>query len=413
MIDDLQIKTEERKYRSRWFYRGLTVALISISVFLIAELHTILLPIVMGAMLAYVFRPVKKWFLIRWIPHELAVFFAFGAAVCVISGAIMKAKQMVPDEKGKLELKVRLKYKLNERYEQLFSKANPALAVVQKEVQPLMTTMNDWLTLSDAETDLFLKYRAGFKGLEPISDRYYDYFKKSLKQGLKESELKPANEDSSKEAAGGGMLEALSIWILTPLMFIFLVFDNGQIRVSMISLVPNRYFEMTLTMVDELDEAIGAYLRGTFLECALVGGTLGLGLILFGFPVPVALFVAVISGLANGIPFLGPAIGLVIAMAYALIAEDTTPLIPGLTQEGLPIYVAILVGITHVLDNVVYSPIVLGGAVNLHPMVVILAITGGSILLGFWGMLLAIPTVVIFKTGLETLLKELKAYRII
>lgn len=411
MTHELKEKAEERKHRSRWFYRGLTVSLISLAAFLIMHLHAILLPILLGGMLAYLFRPIKKWFLVRWIPHELAVLLAFGMATLVVSGAVFRAKSLIPDEKGKLELKVRLKYKLNERYEQLFSKANPALAAIQKEVQPLMTQLNDWLTLSEAETDLFRKYRVGYRGEEPISDRYYEYFKKSLKQGLKDPDVSTVSDDTPKES--GSLLEALSTWILTPLIFIFMIFDNGQIRVSLIGLAPNRYFEMALTIVDELDEAIGKYLRGTFLECALVGGTMGIGLVLFGFPVPVALFVAVISGLANAIPFLGPAIGLVIAMAYALIAEDTTPLIPGLAADGLPIYVAILVLVTHILDNVVYSPVVLGGAVNLHPMVVIIAITGGSILLGFWGMLLAIPTVVIFKTGLETLLKELKAYRII
>lgn len=170
---------------------------------------------------------------------------------------------------------------------------------------------------------------------------------------------------------------------------------------------------MALVMLDDLDEAIGKYLRGTFLECSLVGGTMGFGLLLLGFPLSVSLFVAVVSGLANAIPFLGTVIGLIISLSYALIAEDTVPLIPGLAANGLPIYVAILVGITHVLDNAIYSPIVLGGAVNLHPLVVIIAIAGGSMMLGLWGMLLAIPTVVVLKTGVETLVKQLKAYRII
>jgi len=104
---------------------------------------------------------------------------------------------------------------------------------------------------------------------------------------------------------------------------------------------------------------------------------------------------------------------LVIALAYSLIAEDITPLIPGLSTDDLAIYVVVLIGIAHVLDNVVYQPFVLGNAVNLHPLVVILAIIGGSVLMGVWGMLLAIPTVVVVKTAVETLFKELKDYRII
>jgi predicted PurR-regulated permease PerM len=412
---NLEQKVGERDARSRLFYRGLLFTIFALTAFLLYELHAILLPILVGAMMAYLFRPIKNWFHVTWIPHELRVIMAVALSVCVVAVGVMKMREMIPNEKQKLELKVRLKYKLNERFDSVFAEPGAVAGAIKKEMQPLMLQLNELLTLSDEDRDLFMKYRRGYKGEDTISDRYFEYFKKNSKNNEREAASATQDEKLESGEAGGhaGWLETLEFWILTPLMFIFLIFDNGQIRTFGIGLVPNRYFEMALTMIDELDDAIGNYLRGTFLECSLVGATMGIGLILLGFPVSVALLVGVISGMANAIPFLGPAIGLVISIAYALIAEDTMPLIPGLSPDSLPIYVAILVGITHLLDNIVYSPVVLGGAVNLHPMVVIIAITAGSILLGFWGMLLAIPTVVILKTGLETLVKELKAYRII
>jgi predicted PurR-regulated permease PerM len=51
--------------------------------------------------------------------------------------------------------------------------------------------------------------------------------------------------------------------------------------------------------------------------------------------------------------------------------------------------------------------------VNIHPLVVVVAIIGGSLIMGLWGMLFAIPTVVVVKTVAETLFKELKDYRIV
>lgn len=414
-MNGVPLQKDERRQRSRWFYRSLFAFLLFVTAFLLIELHSILLPILVGAILAYLFRPIKNWFHISWLPHEARVILAVFLSISVLSGAAMKIREMIPNEKQKLELKVRLKYKLNERFDQTFANANPVMSVFQKELQPMMNQINEILTLSRADQDLFIKYRQGYKGEEPIPDRYFEYFKKNFKAGAPEvtTLTQPKLDEKSDKKGESSVLEALSLWILTPLIFIFLIFDHGQIRSFVLSLVPNRYFEMSLTMIDELDEAIGNYLRGTFLECSLVGLTMGIGLVLLGFPFSVACIVAVISGLANAIPFLGPAIGLIISLAYALIAEDTVPLIPWLAADSLPIAVAALVAITHILDNLVYSPVVLGGAVNLHPMVVIIAIAGGSILLGFWGMLLAIPTVVVFKTGLETLVKELKAYRII
>ena len=66
-----------------------------------------------------------------------------------------------------------------------------------------------------------------------------------------------------------------------------------------------------------------------------------------------------------------------------------------------------------VLDDVVFQPFVLGSAVSIHPLVVIVAIIGGSLVMGLWGMLFAIPTVVVVKTTVETLFRELKDYRIV
>jgi predicted PurR-regulated permease PerM len=115
----------------------------------------------------------------------------------------------------------------------------------------------------------------------------------------------------------------------------------------------------------------------------------------------------------NAIPFLGPIIALIASLIYALIAEDLSPLIPGLTPDSIFFAVVAVVLITHFMDNLIFAPVILGSAVNLHPLVVILAIMGGSLTFGFAGLLLAIPAVVVTKVMTETLYRGLKAYSII
>src|SRR5262249_39612545 len=114
---------------------------------------------------------------------------------------------------------------------------------------------------------------------------------------------------------GGSRLEG---WVFAPLVFFFFGFDNGEVRGYFFSLIPNRYFELSLTLLDRLDDAIGKYLRGTLTECFLVGLTLCLGLILLGIPVGPAVAIGLISGLVNAIPWLGTLIALVICLSYAL-----------------------------------------------------------------------------------------------
>src|SRR5207237_8801721 len=145
----------------------------------------------------------------------------------------------------------------------------------------------------------------------------------------------PATTQSPAADEGTSLESKFSAWILAPLIFLFLGFDNGQIRRFFISLVPNRYFELSLTVVDRLDDAIGKYLRGTLIECFLVGVTLALGLILLGIPAGMAVAIGVVSGLLNAIPFVGTAIALVIGLGYALVAENISRLIPGLHPNDL------------------------------------------------------------------------------
>jgi predicted PurR-regulated permease PerM len=428
---DFEEKERERKVRRKVFYRTFAALALISGGFFLWKLSILILPIIVGGLLAFVFRPVKDRFRIRWLPHELQVLCSFAAIGVVLFVAFNTFRKHIPDEEQKLEFKVRLQYKLNERYRQLVAKSpegksNAVAALLEKELGPLMDKVNQVLALNAEERNLFLKYAAGYNGKLPIQSKFVDYFRANQTTGKyavpEETPTGAASPTASAAPAptqppaaeeGTSLENKFSAWILAPLIFLFLGFDNGQIRRFFISLVPNRYFELSLTVLDRLDDAIGRYLRGTLIECFLVGVTLALGLILLGIPLGIAVAIGVVSGLLNAIPFLGAVIALVIGVSYALIAEDVRPLIPGLNPNDLALYVVILVVIAHVLDDVVFQPFVLGGAVNVHPLIVVIAIIAGSLIMGLWGMLFAIPTVVVVKTAVETFFKELKDYRII
>jgi len=428
---EFEEKEQERKVRRTVFYLIFSALALILGGFLIWKLSGLILPIIVGGLLAFVFRPVKDRFRIRWLPHELQVLCSFAAIGVVLFFAFNTLRKHIPDEEQKLEFKVRLKYKLNERYRQLVAKSpegksNAVTPLIEKEVGPLMNKVNQSLELNPQERDLFLKYAAGYNGKPSIQSKFVDYFWANQKTreyvipekpsaGVESAAAPVAAAPAQPPAAeeGTNLESKISAWILAPLIFLFLGFDNGQIRRFFISLVPNRYFELSLTVLDELDDAIGRYLRGTLLECFLVGLILTLGLMLLGIPLGIAVAIGVVSGLLNAIPFLGTVIALVIGVGYALIAENVTPLIPGLNPNDLALYVLILVVIVHVMDDVVFQPFVLGSAANVHPLVVVIAIISGSLIMGLWGMLFAIPTVVVVKTAIATLSKELKDYRII
>jgi predicted PurR-regulated permease PerM len=420
---DFEEKEQERRVRRRVFALFFAILVLISGGLLIWKLSGLVVPIIVGAFLAFLFRPVKERFKIRWLPHELQVVCSFAAIGLVLFFALDTARKYIPDDKQQLEYRVRLKYKLNEKYQQLVAKppeGKPSMLVsfIQKQTDPLMDKVNQLLELDRKEKQQFLHDRSGHFG---ENNKILGYFEANQNtRNYAAPEQAPAVAPAATatvaapvQPAAAGEGSSWEPWILAPLIFIFLGFDNGQIRRYFIGLVPNRYFELSLTLLDRLDNAIGKYLRGTLMECALVGLTLCLGLVLLGTPVGIAMTIGLVCGLVNAIPMLGTIIALVICLSYALIAENLEPLIPGLDPSNLPLYVMILVGITHVLDDVVFQPFVLGSAVSIHPLVVIVAIIGGSLIMGLWGMLFAIPTVVVVKTAVETLFKELKDYRIV
>ena len=129
-----------------------------------------------------------------------------------------------------------------------------------------------------------------------------------------------------------------------------------------------------------------------------------------GVPLQWAIAIGIFTGASNVVPYMGFAAALLSGLAYALLAEDINPLIPLVTPETFTVWVVGAVALAELLKNVLYEPIVLGGAVKLHPPVIVIGVLGGATLLGPAGMLLAIPTITIVKELVASSARHLTAY---
>src|SRR5216117_3434157 len=185
---EFEEKEQERKVRRTVFYLIFSALALILGGFLIWKLSGLILPIIVGGLLAFVFRPVKDRFRIRWLPHELQVLCSFAAIGVVLFFAFNTLRKHIPDEEQKLEFKVRLKYKLNDRYRQLVAKSpegrsNAVAALIEKELGPLMDKLNQVLALNPEERSLFLKYAAGYNGKPPVQSKFVDYFRANQTTG--------------------------------------------------------------------------------------------------------------------------------------------------------------------------------------------------------------------------------------
>jgi hypothetical protein len=205
----------------------------------------------------------------------------------------------------------------------------------------------------------------------------------------------------------------VSTWFIAPVVFMFLLFDTGEIKRALLSMVPNRFFEPALAVLADLDRAVGAYVRGVFLECCVLGVTVALFMAVIGVPMRWAVAIGIGTGASNVVPYMGFVAALLGGLGYALMADEVHPLLPLVTAETFPLWVIGAVAFAELLKNVVYEPIVLGSAVHLHPLVVVLGVVGGAILFGPVGLLLAIPTITVVKAFVASTAHHLKAYELI
>lgn len=154
--------------------------------------------------------------------------------------------------------------------------------------------------------------------------------------------------------------------------------------------------ERVKKLLMEIEEKLGAWLRGQLFLSLIVGITSYIGLTVL--QVPYALPLAIWSGLLEVAPVIGPIIASIPAI---LIGLTISPVLGG--------GVAAMYFVIQQLENHVIVPKVMERAVGLNPLVVILAIAVGGRLLGIGGALLAVPIVVVVQIIVMDILLERKS----
>src|SRR3989454_10782975 len=168
--------------------------------------------------------------------------------------------------------------------------------------------------------------------------------------------------------------------ILVLLVAFFLVKDAHAIRRFFRDLVPQGYRTDAHEVAADVYRMLGAYMRGELVICALIGLVTGIALWIVGVPYSLAL--GIVAGVTAFIPFIGPFLGALPAVAVAAFVSQSA---------GKGVLVLI---IYFIISNIIYnfiSPKVFGDAVHLSPMLVIFAFVVGGYLAGILGLFLAVP----------------------
>ena len=208
-----------------------------------------------------------------------------------------------------------------------------------------------------------------------------------------------------------GLPNMFSLIIIVPFCVFFFLLNGREMKKKILSIVPNKYFEMSLITIAEIDNILGKYIRGTLFESLIMGILTSLGFYIAGFPPSTAIISGMLAGFANIIPYLGPLIGVIIGVSICvlnLIPADYINII-GLNASVVGVIFVII--IVQLIEELILKPTIIGKSVDLHPLLVMLGVIAGSNLFGFIGMLIAIPVIAVIKVMIVTLYKQLNEFQ--
>lgn len=192
---------------------------------------------------------------------------------------------------------------------------------------------------------------------------------------------------------GGSALAAwLGNLVLLPIVAFYLLVDWDRLADGLRQMVPPRWRDATLSFLDETDAVLGQYLRGQLLVMALLAVFYSAGLALVGLDL--ALPIGVFTGLAVFVPYLGFGLGLVLGLLAALLEFQA------LAPVAL---VALVFGAGQLIEGFYLTPRLLGQRIGLHPIAVIFALLAFGHLLGFVGVLIALPASAVLLVALRRL----------
>ncbi|MBY6411718.1 AI-2E family transporter [Rhodococcus sp. BP-252] len=299
---------------------------------LISALWVVILPALLAIIVATVLWPPTKWMLRVGFPAALAATLSLVVFFLVIGGIITLIVPSVVDSAP-----------------ELVDKASAGVSQVQ-----------DWL-----------------KG-PPVNlqDEQIDNAVSAITSRLQESGSAIASGVFTGVSAAGSILVTLALVLVLTFFF---VKDGVKFIPWLHGFAGGRAGRHLAEILARMWATLGGFIRTQAIVSLIDAFFIGLGLVILG--VPLALVLATITFLGGFIPIVGAFVAGALAVLVALVANGPTTAL---------IVLVIIIAVQQLEGNVL-QPILQSRSMNLHPAIVLLAVTGGGSVFGIIGAFLAVP----------------------
>jgi len=315
----------------------IAILLAAATITLIILLRDLVTPVVISIFLAYLLAPLVDAIENRGLSRTLAVIIIFAALMLIIGLAISLVWQNMLDE---------------------IKKILAGLTIDNRE---------------ELVEGVRAKLRAAFPGMAQST-----FIDEAAKKAVAYGEAFASRTVEAFSAIG----EA----IIIPFLTFFILKDARTLKKTIVAQIPNRYFEMSLSLIHKATLQLGRFIRGQLLDAAIVGI---MAMVALSFlKLPYALLIGAFAGMFNLIPFLGPIIGCFAAIIVSIIETGSFAFV---------LQIIIAFAVIKLIDDMIVQPTVVSKSVELHPVTVIISIFAGGHLAGILGMIVAVPLVSIAK----------------
>jgi predicted PurR-regulated permease PerM len=178
------------------------------------------------------------------------------------------------------------------------------------------------------------------------------------------------------------LVNLLGLLFLTPVVTFYLLRDWEKVLAAIDGALPLDHAETIRELARQSNTAIAGYVRGQALVCISLGSIYAIGLSLVGLQF--GLVIGLIAGALSFIPYVGTFVGAVMSLGMALVQ------FPPDWAGVIKVAAVFLFG--QAMEGNVLSPKLVGDRVGLHPVWIMFALLAGGSLFGFVGVLIAVPT---------------------
>jgi predicted PurR-regulated permease PerM len=186
----------------------------------------------------------------------------------------------------------------------------------------------------------------------------------------------------------------IAIFSITFITFFFLK-DQRLFFESILMWVPDKYVDNVTRAFYSIKKLLTRYFIGIVIQSTCIMTLVTIGMTIAGIDFQQALVMGLILGILNVIPYVGPWIGLAIALIMGIashINQDfNTVVIPLIT------YMILVEAITHLIDNVVFQPVIFSNSVKAHPLEIFIVVLAAGFAAGVPGMIFGIPAYTVIR----------------